>query len=409
MSNAPPKNVIRPRKLPTNPSVAGKVIGHYGIELRINETFFPVTPSILTGLRISSNIHTIVPTLQFTSSDLMSVLTNQVDGVSEEGEKTIGGGAKIQIGLSDGSFDPELVNFRVMSIPNIGPAPRYANISIVAHLDAMKWWRGICRGAFKGTSNDVIKRLASECDLGYYGPHPFGDAMTWMPSNQNYSNFANKIAKHAWSDDSSCPMLALDTDMIVRFVDLNRVASEKPVATAKYLKPLESLTDFEVIHCSIRAPSGIANMTGGFKGTAVEETLKGEIIEHSDAQAVRQGQYLEIPQSIAADVGEVRSKMVGLNAGNIHKNYNRAEYQNYRLSSTYAIHADIYTHTVTNLGLLETIDLDVADQTDGSDQRNYSGTYFVSAKTIGINGGRYFEKLRLTTNSRGLSPARDMK
>jgi hypothetical protein len=108
-------------------------------------------------------------------------------------------------------------------------------------------------------------------------------------------------------------------------------------------------------------------------------------------------------------VGEVRSKLVGLNAGNIHQNYHRAEYQNFRLSSTYSIHAEVYTNTVTNIGLLETIDLDMADQNSGEEHRNYSGTYFVSAKVVGINEGRYFEKLRLTTNSRGLNSARDLK
>jgi hypothetical protein len=401
--------IIRPKKAPLPPSTASKVEGQYGIELRINDAYFPVTPSVLSGLRIISNIHTPMPTVQFESSDLFSLLTNQVDGFSEEGEGTLGDGVKISIGLSDGRFDPELLNFRVMSVPKISPDAKYQKVSVVGFLDAIKWWRGIYRGAYTGTSTDIMKRIAVDCGLGFYGPHTFGDSMTWIPANQNYSAFAHKIATHAWSDDSSCPLTALDTDAILRYVDLNRLVSETPVATAKYLKPVEQGTDFRVLHCVIRSPSGVANMTGGYKGVSLEQNFKGVVTEHGEVQIVRQGNYLDSSKSLSEEVGPVRSKLVPLDAGNIHKNYYRAEHQNKRLSAYFSLHAEIYTDTVTNLGLLETITLDMADQKDGADNRNYSGVYFVSAKVVGINAGRYFEKLRLTTNSRGLNPAKDMK
>lgn len=335
----------------------------------------------------------------------MSMLSNEIEIDSGSGEYTLGNGVEISVGLSDGSQQPDLHHFRLMSLPAISPGAGNVDIQVVAVMDAMKWWRGICNGAFDGTSTDVIKQLAQECEIGFYGPHSFNDKMTWYPSMESYSRFAHKISNHAWSDPASCAVMAMDRDMVLRYVDLGRLANDKPIATAKYLKPLEAETDFEVLHCTIKAPSGAANLVGGYSSVLVEQTHKGSLLEYSDVQAVRHGDYIDRSKVIKEQTGSVKSRLTTLDAGNFHANYRRAEHQNDRLLNLFSLHAEIYTESWTNIGLFETIKLDMGDQRPGEDQRNYSGNYFVTAKTTGINNNRYFEKLRLTTNARGFNPA----
>jgi len=403
-------DLIYPKRKPTpsDPASTATVDGAYSVELRINDSAYPVSTSLLRNMRVISNIHTILPTFSFVANDLMSMLTNEIEIDSGTGEYTLGNGVKISIGLSDGSQPPDLHHFRLMSIPAINPGAGNADIRVVAVMDAMKWWRGICKGAFDGTSTDVLKKLAQECEIGFFGPHSFNDNMTWFPAMESYSRFANKISNHAWSDPSSCAAMAMDRDMVLRYVDLNRLADEKPIATAKYLKELEDETDFEVMHCTIKAPSGAANLIGGYEGTLLEQNYKGNVSEYSTVQAVRHGDYIDRSKSINDNMGSVRSRLSTLGAGNFHENYHRAEHQNDRLLNTFNLHAEIYTESWTNIGLFETVKLDIGDQRPGEDQRNYSGTYFVTAKVAGINNNRYFERIRLTSNSRGFNPAKDL-
>lgn len=404
------RDVIRPAapRITADPEFTVRLGDHYSIFVTINDAPFPVTPSIMKDLRIISNVNMILPTVSFRSTDMVSFLTNEVEGF-DEGENTIGDSIRMSIGISDGDSEPEVNNFRIMSLPEITPGKSYGEVSLVGMLDNLKWWKGITTGAFSGNSTEVIKNLSTECGLGFYGPHSFNDNMTWLPSLMNYSEFSRHICRHAWSDDSSCAQMALDVDGVLRYIDLNRLADESPIATAKFLKPVENETDFEILECIIKTNSGVNNFSAAYPGIMVEQDHKGVLKEHFDVVGVKQGAYFDYSTPVSEELRNIKIELAAIQAGNTHRNYNRASYQNFRLLATYGIIAEIYTETVTHIGLMEVVDLDMADQSDGNDQRNYSGTYYVAAKVVGINGNRYFEKLRLVTNNRGLNPSRDMK
>lgn len=402
--------VLPPEKLPTQSSQEESSIiqGQYSLDVRINDLQYPASPSSIRNLRIFSNIHSTLPSVSFEASDIMSFLTNEVAG-NQNGENTIGDGISLSVGISDGNSSPEVHHFIINSIPKAVPGTGHMNVQVVGHLDAFKWSNGIVRGAYKGTSTEVIRLLSKDCGLGFYGPHSFNDNMVWIPANSNYSQFAKMISKHAWADDSSCPLICMDRDAVIRFVDMNRLADERPIATFKYLREVETDTDIEALSVSVKANSGANNLVAGYSGIMVSENMKGEFEEFSDIEAVKQGNFLNVSNSMREEVGLVRSQLKGFNSGNFHDNYRKAEYQNFRQNSMYSNHVYVYTNTRTDIGLIEVVDLDMGDQIQGREQLNYSGSYIVTAKTCGINGNRYFEKFRLSSNSKGYNSARDLK
>lgn len=371
----------------------------------INDEPYPITAAGIHELTITSNIHLYMPMLRIVCNDPLARLSNEVSRFNPDtGRSAIGDGTKIRVAIGRTGDDDLLERkFRLYSTPRIQMNNNSPVVIMHAVTDAYKWWRGMAQGAYKNTSMNAILDMAQECELGMVAPHTTNDSMAWMPNHQTFCQFANYITRHAWASNGSCMAGALDVDRIFRFVDVAQLASAKPIIKAVYLREgKENEKVLNVLELKISTDGG-GNLAGGYASRLSGKTVDGDNFEFDEADVVKHGNFLDLNQDLKKEIGFSRSRLMTMDAGNTHENFAIARYQNERIGQTYRINIDIYIEQSSRAKLFDVIDLDMADHINGGDQNNFSGSYFVTAKAYGLNGGRYFEKLRLTSNSRNIN------
>lgn len=371
--------------------------------MKINGEAYPVLPQIFKELRITSNVYSYLPTLHMTCEDPFGRLFNEVN--KSAGESTVGDGTKIQLALGKSTKDELLERrFRLFSMPRVDRTTNSPVLKITAVLDAMKWWNGLKSGSINNTSAAAIQEMAQDCDLGIHAPHPTNDKMAWISRQQTYAQFASKISSYGWASDESCMAIGMDVDRVLRYVDVSQIAGEQAGFTAKWLMPTDKDDPNEIPILDLQVKTaGVANILGAYASRISGLSVDGEKFEHTETDVVKHGDYLDINTDVKSSVETSRSIIMPMDAGNNHENFARARYQNERISLTYKVIVDIYYEKVTDARLFDTVRLDMKDPINNSDNNNYSGTYFVIAKAYGMNGGRYFEKLRLVSNSHGVN------
>jgi len=393
---------------PSNPdrSISQKLFGqddYFVGAVNINNEPYPVTSQIFRELRITSNIYSYLPTLHMVCEDPFGRLFNEVN--RSAGESALGDGAKIDIALGKSSQDKlKERRFRLFSMPKVDNTTSSPVLKIKGVIDAMKWWNGLKSGSINNTSVGAIQDMAQDCGLGVHVPHPTNDKMAWISRQQTYAQFASKISAYGWASDESCMAIGMDVDRVLRYVDVSQIAGEQPGFTAKWLMPTDPEDENEIPVLSLQVKTaGVANILGAYASRISGMSVDGEKFEINEADAVKHGDYLDINTDVKTDIGTSRSVIMPMDAGNCHENFARARYQNERLALTYKVFVDIYYEKKTEAKLFDTVQLEMKDPLSNTDNNNYSGVYFVIAKAYGVNGGRYFEKLRLVSNSRSIN------
>jgi len=375
--------------------------GQFSAALKINDKYYPITPTAFQDVRTTVNAMNHMPMLTMTCYDPLSRLTNEL--ATSGDDYSIGDGAKIEIAMGVSPSDDMLMRkYRLISTPRIKSSNNAPLVTINAVLDNLKWWRGMPTGAYKGNSTEAIKNIALDCDAGVHLPHLTSDSMSWLSSHLTYSQLVNHITQHAWADDSSCMIGGMDEDRIYRFVDLSRIGQEKPTFKICWLTEAKDKFDISALDVKV-VTGGSSNLLGVYGSRLTSEQQDGSALELDEVEVVKHGNFLDLNSESKKDVGVTRSRFMPPDAGNTHENYVRAKYQNERIGMTYKIHIDVYIEQVSGAGLFDVVELEMADTGSSGRQLNYSGIYFVTARVKGLNGGKYFEKLRLTTNSRNLN------
>ena len=83
------------------------------------------------------------------------------------------------------------------------------------------------------TSEDILSLVCSRGGLKFVSELESSpdDNMAWLNSSLSYSEFADKIVKHAWIADDDMPMLYVDKDGVAHFNSLNNVCKGAVKAT----------------------------------------------------------------------------------------------------------------------------------------------------------------------------------
>lgn len=83
------------------------------------------------------------------------------------------------------------------------------------------------------TSEDILNLVCSRGGLKFVSELESSpdDNMAWLNSSLSYSDFADKIVKHAWIGDDDMPMLFVDKDGVAHFNSLNNICKGAVKAT----------------------------------------------------------------------------------------------------------------------------------------------------------------------------------
>ena len=83
------------------------------------------------------------------------------------------------------------------------------------------------------TSEDVLNLVCTRSGLKFTSDleHSPNDNMAWLNSSLSYSEFADKIVKHAWIADDDMPILYVDKDGLAHYNSLNNLCNGAVKAT----------------------------------------------------------------------------------------------------------------------------------------------------------------------------------
>lgn len=361
------------------------------IKMTVNGTDVPVTGSSFQSLSIIQSTTQKLPTLEFTFKDPDNSLHDLTQLVE---------GAKIGIVLhSDNGRDkgkPYEVMFRC-----IGSRAMIQGNQLIftasGIYDSAKFLGGVVTKAEKGTSADVVSKLAKECGLKADCLKNAADSMVWMPVRQTYSDFIHKIIAHGHAGDKSVTSVGVTDKGVLVYKDLTTLAKEGADVTVVTGDPSKASGNTIVaVGYEIVDMAGMHNFLYNYGSKQVQEKMDGSAQGFDKYMATMFDNFLSIDKGIKSAVGNlVRSEYLPPDYENTHKKYYEAENQNKKGRGLFTNKVEFTTTQSTGLELYDKFNFQPILPTNNKISELWSGNYIVQAKTKFLGTGtQYYEKIR---------------
>jgi len=268
-------------------------------------------------------------------------------------------------------------NFRL-----VFDAPRFLNENLVSSI--------------KGTSSEVIKKLAAQVPINKVVADPSSDSMSWLPFGMKRCEFARQVCNHAYANASSCFMLGIRLDGSLHFRNVSTIDLSK--SNTLMVRGTSKLSDsIKIIGYREVAASGLSNLVTGYKMETIEQGT-GEDKSYTKVSAPTTSPSVLINSNISLGIEGSKIVNTPIASSNTHPNYQNALHQNKRIRNTFMLSTFVATDHMTDLDLFDTAKFMLVEQGQGKTQLNekISGSYLIVAKTIyATKDGMYYEKFQL--------------
>lgn len=261
--------------------------------------------------------------------------------------------------------------------------------SIYGYWDAPLYWAASSVRAVEGTSNVVLQEIASTCSLKYDGTTT-NDSQIWVPRNRSYSTWAKDIVDHAWVSDTSCMAIGVDLDGTLRVKNVNNLPEpSKRILGYTYAKDALTASDIQV-----SASSGLNNALTGYHNMRVGQSITADETQ----QAIKDLSFtpnVKAPlynQELKDQLGRGSVRFSPIDAGNVHLNYEKAQYQNLRYRNMFSLGLEALMVDCIDVQLGERITVGLQTEETSQDTPN-SGVYTITGHAIYTQGANYSEKL----------------
>jgi hypothetical protein len=353
--------------------------GRIQLQLSINNKEFPFDRvNALDFLHMSSSVRLSLPMIHFKVLDAARWLSKEQDLVD---------GATIQVAVS--VLDEKVVYpFRLHTfretLSSTGPA-----YEIDGYFDSVAYWLLSTPLHIKGTSNFALNKIATTCQIANYSGTPTADDQLWISKNKQYRTFAKDIMERGYVNETSCMQLAFDLNGTLIYKNL----SEKRTKVAQFITSKYQSNSFIVTDFRIKSNSGFLNSVSGYADEVHAQSL-GTNDTFNKVTATPLTSRMMVNTDVNKTVARGRVSFAPIDGGNTHDNYEKAFYQNMRLSNLFSFGLEIVTPDVTNLALLDYISYE-AKIANKEKVSAYSGEYYITSKAIYIQGINYYEKFEL--------------
>lgn len=366
--------------------MAYEIEGRLRLKIYFNDTEFPFDRvNSLDMLHISSSTRIAVPMLHMRLQDSVEYFANT---------DLLADGAKITLVMQPWeSPASDTYVFRLNSFKKPMNAAGTA-YEIDAYLDLPLYWHGSQMDPIANTSAGAIQSIAEKCGLTAETSSTV-DKQVWFPRNIPYFEWARQISERGYRSDRSCMQMAVTTRKKLRYLDM----SDPPETAGQFMFPDAAAgyiytTDFLPV-----AAAGSTNHTSSYKETRVEQDLLGDLNPSHKTVNVRKlnSGSLLVSSEVRGKVPQQRVRYAPIDVGNVHADYEKALYQNRRLSNLFQNRVDIVTPERTKLGVLDFVNLTI-DISSSYSPKRYNMDYWVTSHVIYIHTNNYYEKFELASN-----------
>jgi hypothetical protein len=353
------------------------------IGLEINGVEYPLEKNVFQKAVLVSNKRMSVPTCEITFGDL----TNRINT-----EVTLADGVPLIIHIGRDRNDYDSYYYRVYNYKR-DMAGSMSVYTIVGYVDSPAWFLQAWKKPIEGTSSKVLETMLSTCGLKS-DCDPTNDDMLWLPGNERTCMFARSIAERGYLDDKSCLSLGMTLDGTFKYKNLTTLPTTGPTFTVGSIE-----NTVNVISSKYLISSGYGNSIGGYKHLVRPQVIR-EFKDKIDQLSVkRKTQTLQLNDEIRGMLQKGRIDFGDIDAGNVHKNWDKARYQNLRTAMIYSMGVELMIdqRTPINLDLFSPFLYEAYDPPATGAAKlteQYRCVYYITAKVIYLEGGNYFEKFQ---------------
>lgn len=253
----------------------------------------------------------------------------------------------------------------------------------------------------KGTSDSVLKQIATDCGLKYDGV-PTTDTQTWHPGNQKNHVFVRDIVGHAYVNSTSCMRHGVTGKGELRLRNLTKITKDANTPVFwRGIPPSSSSKDHQIYDLTSSTTSGFSNVISGYAQSLIQQSGIKTITNVIKKLAVSlPNATLPMDAKLSKGIEVSRVSFAPIDGGNTHANYEQASYQNSRLAHLYSNSILFFHGTKTDIDLFDPITV-IQQASLDLPADAVSGTYIVTGKAIYLQGTNFYEKfeaVRLGSN-----------
>jgi hypothetical protein len=262
--------------------------------------------------------------------------------------------------------------------------------------------------SYKGTSSEVIAKVAGECGLKS-DCDPTQDNQTWIAGNDTNAVFLKKVAKKGYGGKDA--LMNLTTSIgVIRYKDMNKIANSGPLLG--FIAGMGTPKDSEImgaqmkclpmVDWTIEVKSGVTNLMQGYKATQADTNI-GDVTKEGtilDIPIMSMVNSLSMGKTITDQITTPKLKPGNVKTDNTHDNYNGSDYTNGRGNRILRnARVNLVTNRLTNLSPFDLISVKFsgviagATGSDGNENTQFDGPYVVYCRTVFIQGNIYGEKI----------------
>lgn len=371
------------------------IVGQSYAEIKIDGGDLPGGFNVISSVDVCASTMVLCPTMAMTISDRNSVLSRQ---------RSLTDGNPISVTLAKSYDDPNMKrhDFRLFGhrTPTVD---RGQVVRIVGIIDAPKYVNSSPSKAYVGTSEEVLRAVATECGLSFSGPNAFNgkqmdDSQTWLAVGKKYCQFAHEVARHGFMDETSGMILALTSQGELRYrnvIDvLNQPLEKIQTVFAHGVVSSEADTGRNVVFVREVGDANISGYTNSwmnYGSSAVTNKIDGDesIAVESGVDIKTTAKALPINAEAKAAAPHVRVDYSPRDAGNVHEKYERGLFQNLKVLGLMSQKLSLLCDYASDVELLDAVIYRQAGA-DYTQPVKQTDVYLVVGKTLVLRGGRFY-------------------
>jgi hypothetical protein len=351
------------------------------LQILINGIEFPLDKlNALQYLHISESVRSYLPVLNLKLVDATKFIAQNnllVDGAI----------IKVTIGVDNRKKTYEFRRFNHQAVPGGEGGTQY---HISAFLNAPQFWMASSPKALQGTASEVLKQMANTCGLNFTGVQTT-ESQLWMPYNTRYCEFARQVSERAWINNESCVQMAVTADKTMRLMNVADFETRK--ASEMFSNKGNYASSYPVTDQKLVSKSGFFNSAGGYQDTKIQQSFTSTVDKDlSQVEVKRNSRTLSMNKELKDSVEQSKVSFAPIDVGNVSENYEKALYQNRRLSNLFTFGVDFNTAYMVDSNILDIVLCELT-MPELSGMQDISGNFLLTSKVTYVEGMNFYQKL----------------
>ena len=371
--------------------------GQYAVEVKANGADLKLNSSHIEYLYVTELWEMALPSFKMRLKDPSTNIFSNIP---------ISDGTPIDIilGVFRGNGALEPWRFQQFGMPRgQGAAGGADSMDLLGLLFKPKYLKGVVDKSYTGFSVDVLKTMATECELKFDSSVTTNDQQVWLPKRDSYYNRMKDVAMRSFVDEKSTAAMCVSVDGTYRYRNLTQlVESDSPTACLHQgvNGGTSHIPNYDVLDYNIRSESSVNNSIMGYNATIGQESMTGTFQREDNISLVKSTNFINVNREVRESTGRVASLYSPPNLGNTHEKFMRSYYQNMRSLLMWSTHVYVLTRSFTDINMLDYVTFYPLHKGAVALNQDYAGNYVVTGRTRALRGNAYYEKLRLTSTGK---------